>query len=611
MSDSGFDTLNDFKPELSIKPIKNIEGVKNVQGGSFKVGEPNQDAKNSAKDNINLDLANQMVDETPMFTEMADNFVASYIPVRQAAEDNASFIANQMGLGKRVTFDDTLKGIQDQLGPLPRTSQIDKSLNLLVDSINARTPYQGAAGIFDILAQVGGKYLQRETAEKSAQITHGLKMKELAIQQMQDQNAAILEKESEFFLKKMGMDDDYLQKYLGFTKDLQLKAAGFEIDTAKAKQKAALDLYSNPDRLFQNITFVDDDGNAQVQMSKKVYNPEKETYEFMLPRRNEEGDVVFDVEAPPGAYLSPLDGPQTDAELAIKLPNFGQAQGLIGDFDTLERAGALVEGMFEMDDKALESGQASRFGIEGAIEKFKQETMFTLASFFNAVNPGSGDKFVESGNTLYEKDQTLYPLPANEEEKFIDFTFKAPKKGMVDKTLSKIPGVSDFEDVTRRVSIDDFFGSQGLNTYRTLGYSEDFARMKVQENLIIYALARALKPTGRLNVDDIRRASEIVNLQGFTSPQYVRGQLKEILRFIRRAQVDIHGQGATPDGGNIFNDDKYRPKVENYLKFLGEDVQEFVPKQNFSDENLENPPAEDPQATEVTYDENLFGGAGV
>jgi len=608
---SGFDTLNSFKPELSIKPIKSIEGIKNVSGGTFKVDDEKLAQENAIKDDINLDLANQMVDETPMFAEMADNFVASYIPVRQASEENASFIAQQMGLGKRVTFEDARSSIEQQLGPLPKTSQIDKTLNILVDSINARTPYRGAAGVFDILAQIGGKYLNRETAEKSAQISHGLKIKELAINQMQEQNAAILEKEAEFSLKKMGMDDEYLQKFLDFNKELQLKAAQFEIDTAKAKQKAALDLYANPDRLFQNITFVDDQGKPQVQMSKKVYNPEKGTYEFMLPRRDETGDVVFDVEAPPGAYLSPLDGPQTDAELSVKAPNFSQAQGLIGDFDTLDRAGSLVEGMFEMDEKAIASGESSRFGVEGAIDKFKQETMFTLASFFNAVNPGSGDRFVESGNTLYEKDQVLYPLPANEEEKFLDITFKAPKKGMIDETLSKIPGVSEFEDVTRRVSIDDFFGTQGLNTYRSLGYSDDFARMKVQENLIIYALARALKPTGRLNVDDIKRASDLVNLQGFTSPEYVRGQLKEILRFIRRAQVDIYSQGATADGSNIFNQEKYAPKVERYKDFLGEDVQDIVPKTNFSDPNLENPPAEDPQATEVTYDENIFGGSGI
>ena len=65
------------------------------------------------------------------------------------------------------------------------------------------------------------------------------------------------------------------------------------------------------------------------------------------------------------------------------------------------------------------------------------------------------------------------------------------------------------------------------------------------------------------------------------------------------------------DKPNIFNEDKYAPKVERYKNFLGEDVTEIVPKTNFSDPNLENPPAEDPQATEVTYDENIFGGSGI
>ena len=41
-------------------------------------------------------------------------------------------------------------------------------------------------------------------------------MKELALQTMQDQNAAILEKESEFYLKKMGYDNDFMMKNMGF-----------------------------------------------------------------------------------------------------------------------------------------------------------------------------------------------------------------------------------------------------------------------------------------------------------------------------------------------------------------------------------------------------------
>ena len=604
---SGFDTLDSFQnKEFTIEPIKAVNPVTGVQGGTFTVNEAREAEKNKVKDEIGMDAAMQAVDQTPIFNQMALDAVNSYIPVRQQMEENVALIAQQMGVGERVTFDQALSEIQSQLGPLPRTKGIDKALNILVDSVNARTPYQGAAGIFDIIAQATGKYLERETAEKAARTAHGLKIRELAITQMQDQNAAILAKEADFFLKKMGMEDDYLQKFYSQTNEIQKQINQFNLDDLKAKQKASYDLFANPMRLYNNITFMTPDGPT-VSTSKLVFNEDKGEYEIMLPRQTENGDIVFDQEAPPDAYFSPEEGPQTDAGLLVGGANFGQVQQLVGDFDTLGRAGDLVEGMFEMDRKAIESGAPSRFGVEGAVEKLKKETQFTLRSLFNAINPGSGDIFVKEANTLYEKDKALYQLQPGEEEKFIDFTFQAPKKGAVDNILKKVPGVSDFEPVTRRVSIDDFFGDRGYGTYRSLGYSEDFARLKVQENLIIYALARALKPTGRLNVDDIKRASDLVNLQGFTSPEYVRGQLKEILRFIRKAQVDLYGQGQIGDR-NVFDQEYYGPMVEKYKQFLGE-----TPPMSESpkiEPNIENPPAEDPTQQEVTYNGEIFTMGG-
>jgi hypothetical protein len=600
---SGFDTLDSFQnKEFSIKPIQAVNPITGVQGGTFTVNEAREAEKNAVKDEIGMDAAMQAVDQTPIFNQMALDAVNSYIPVRQQMEENVALIAQQMGVGERVTFDQALSEIQSQLGPLPRTKGIDKALNILVDSVNARTPYQGAAGIFDIIAQATGKYLERETAEKAARTAHGLKIRELAITQMQDQNAAILAKEADFFLKKMGMEDDYLQKFYSQTNEIQKQINQFNLDDLKAKQKASYDLFANPMRLYNNITFMTPDGPT-VSTSKLVFNEDKGEYEIMLPRQNEQGDIVFDQEAPPDAYFSPEEGPQTDAGLLVGGANFGQVQQLVGDFDTLGRAGDLVVGMFEMDQKALESGAPSRFGIEGAVEKLKQETQFTLRSLFNSINPGAGDMFVKEGNTLYEKDKALYQLQPDEQEKFVDFTFQAPKKGVVDNILKKVPGVSDFEPVTRRVSIDDFFGDRGYGTYRSLGYSEDFARLKVQENLIIYALARALKPTGRLNVDDIKRASDLVNLQGFTSPEYVRGQLKEILRFIRKAQVDLYGQGQIGER-NVFDQEYYGPMVETYKQFLGQ-----TPPMSESpkiEPNIENPPAEDPTQQEVTYNGEIF-----
>ena len=418
MSDSGFDTLDSFQDKsFTIEPIKGYKGLQGVQGGSVSVSKDpktvqanvNQAQTNQIKDEINVDQALQAVDQTPIYNEMALNAVNAYIPVRQQMEDNASMIAAQMGLGQRVTFDQALSEIESQLGPLPKTAPVTKALNYLVDSVNARTPYQGAAGVFDILAQATGKYLERETVEKAANIAHSLKMRELAINQMQDQNAAILAKEANFFLKKMGMEDDYLQKFYSQTNEIQKQINQFTLDDMKARQKASYDLFANPMRLFNNVTFMGPDGPI-VSTSKLVFNDEKGEYEIMLPRQTETGDIVFDQEAPPDTYFSPEEGPQTDAGLLVGGANFGQVQQLVGDFDTLGRAGDLVVGMFEMDEKALESGAPSRFGIEGAVEKLKQETQFTLRSLFNAINPGAGDMFVKEGNTLYEKDKAIYQL---------------------------------------------------------------------------------------------------------------------------------------------------------------------------------------------------------
>ena len=605
MADSGFDTLNSFKTEdLVIEPVSPKKNQMPISGGSFSVSDPVLQEETDAKDTINYDLASKMVDETPDWNDLALQYVNQMIPVRENAEYEAGLIAEKLGIGKRVTFDEAYNAITEQLGDIPRTSSLDKTLNFLVDSLNARTPYKGAAGIFDVIAQSTGKYLQNETAEKAATINHQLKMKEMAIQYMQDANSAMLEKEGEFYMKKMGIDNDFMQKYMSFTGDLALKQAQFDMDTIKNKQEAALDLFKNPNRLFQNMTIINDDGTTQIVMTKKVWNPKTGEYEFMMPRKDGAGGTVFDIEVPPNSYLSPLDGPQTDAALAIKAPNFGQASELIGDFNTLGRAGDIVTNMLKIDEQAIAEGKSSRFGIEGGIDYVLQEGRYTLASLFDAFAPGSGKMFVDEGRTLYEKDKARYTLQPGEEEVFRTIDFQLPNaEGFVDKGKQFFSGNTE----ARTVSIDDFFRT---STYIGLGYDESYAQLKVQENLIIYALARALKPTGRLNVDDIQRASQLVNLQGLKSPEYVRAQLKEILRFIRTAQVDIYDSGQYGDK-NIFDDPKYSNQVNTFRQFIGVDPKTVTETPAQNSEGTTSTSATDENLDTIDMsNEQLFTGTG-
>jgi hypothetical protein len=336
-------------------------------------------------------------------------------------------------------------------------------------------------------------------------------------------------------------------------------------------------------------------------MTKKVWNPEKGTYEFMMGRKEGE-DTVYDVEVPPNAYLSPLEGIQADAAQAVSAPNYGQASQQIGDFNTLGRAADIVQEMLNIDAEAVANGQPSRFGAEGLVDFFKKESRATFASFMNAVSPGLGDQFVKEGQTLREKDKVFYELPEGEEELVREVNFQAPRD-------IKLPfDLGNTKTVPKLVTIDDLYNPI---TYTSLGYDGDYARLKVQENLIIYALARSLKPTGRLNVDDIRRASSLVDLQGLKSPDFVRTQLSEILKFLRKGQVDIYEAGRYGEGKNIFDDQKYQEQVLKFKQFLGEDVSDIqIPPAPDSSQTVEGSVVDEDQNFEINLEpEDLFGGA--
>ena len=67
-------------------------------------------------------------------------------------------------------------------------------------------------------------------------------------------------------------------------------------------------------------------------------------------------------------------------------------------------------------------------------------------------------------------------------------------------------------------------------------YQPAYAQNVVREKIIAYSLARALKTSGRLNVDDLEQAREAVQLYGFVSSQDVITRLGVILESIRNAQ---------------------------------------------------------------------------
>ena len=129
--------------------------------------------------------------------------------------------------------------------------------------------------------------------------------------------------------------------------------------------------------------------------------------------------------------------------------------------------------------------------------------------------------------------------------------------------------------------------------YTGLGYDPTYAQNKVRENIIVYALARAQKPTGRLNVDDVKRASTSVNISGMQSDERVRAQLQEVLKFINRGIESIYNQGYQQNyqgkNINIFDNNPAVTDVrKRYMQYLG-----LIPSNQESDQNQKKPTVEE------------------
>ena len=140
-------------------------------------------------------------------------------------------------------------------------------------------------------------------------------------------------------------------------------------------------------------------------------------------------------------------------------------------------------------------------------------------------------------------------------------------------TLTDIPkGNNPFATTTKNVpaSMQDIFSE---DWFVEQGYDTSYAENKVRENFIIYGLARANKPTGRLNVDDIKRASDAVSIYGAKAPQDVIAALKEVDRKIRQAQEGL--LRAYPE--IIMKDPTFsnRDKAEEILRGLGLNPSDF------------------------------------
>jgi len=587
-NESGFDTLKAFsQPEstFSFEPYQGYE-----QAG--------QVLRDEAKSAINTDLAVTAVEETPNYNKLANQFAGQYIPVREASEREAGVIAQQLGLGERYSAEEMKAQIEKTLGPLPERNQKRRAVGFLVNSLRAKTPYKGAAGVLDVLLQAYSVDMTQEQALEIEQLKHKMAVGELAVTQAQDANEAVLAKEAQFYLKKMGQDDDYLQKYLSFNSDLSKKFAQFEIDKELNKIKGAQELINNPGRLDPNISYTVN-GQTFTNVSRRVLN-EDGSYQYKLI--DEDGNFTRPVPINPETgfpdfFISPKQAPITEASLrdtgGTGISGSKQAE-LSGDLFALDRASQTLGDILNSQAEAIKDG-GSYLGITGVINSLFQEAPLLFDDILSGISGGSQTWGEPADNSVYSM-----------------IEFEAPATSAYEKVLAR----GNTKTVTKNVNLAALLDTM---TYTSLGYDKTYAQNKVRENIIIYALARAQKPTGRLNVDDVKRASDSVNISGLKSDEAVQAQLEEVLKFINRGIQSIYNQGyqqnTKGENYNIFDSNQAIDAViKRMQKNLGIQESEITETEEPVEGEVQNTTVSDEDDDEEVLsisNEQIFSGGNI
>jgi uncharacterized protein YwbE len=211
--------------------------------------------------------------------------------------------------------------------------------------------------------------------------------------------------------------------------------------------------------------------------------------EFRIRTRNAEGDILLQtngnpVWSPAGRVtdLVPMSDVEVDQEAIFKpkqkLEIFGKIQGTETSLKAIDKV------LFNLAE------DPTRAGITGSIK--------------NAIQIGKG---------------MIVDLISAEDQ---DTIFRA----IAQDIKNTYEGTDQYAEFQRMLDAE-YSTSDGKDVFGDK-FDPAFAQNKVLINAIAYAVARARKTSGRLNLDDVRNARETLQISGFTSADQVTAGLTEV-----------------------------------------------------------------------------------
>jgi hypothetical protein len=211
--------------------------------------------------------------------------------------------------------------------------------------------------------------------------------------------------------------------------------------------------------------------------------------EFRIRTRNSEGDIVLQTNGnpmwkPSGAVtdLVPMSDVEVSEEAIFKpkqkLEIFGKIQGTETSLKAIDKV------LFNLAE------DPTRAGIVGSVK--------------NAIQIGKG---------------MIVDLISAEDQ---DTIFRS----IAQDIKNTYEGTDQYEEFQRMLDAE-YQTANGKDVFGD-NFDPAFAQNKVLVNAIAYAVARARKTSGRLNLDDVRNARETLQISGFTSADQVTAGLSAV-----------------------------------------------------------------------------------
>jgi len=532
MAETSFDVLSQFSnPNLDIKLTVPKKSSENIQ-----ISEPNVSATMPNMEDVYSNVNQQYADA------ISDYYAGTYLPILTSKQANIQQAKDELGFGKRYKASDFKKQIEAEFGQIPKASNGEKAFNMLFDMLTKTSDYRGAAAVFDVGIQSIKGQMDRDKIEKAEQIKRDLLISEMAIKQANDMNQIMLAKEGELILKGMGYTEDMLSEMMNFSGDVRLKI--FDADIAKDKSifdnkldkekmlyEHSLLMIRNPEKSFPTLMYKEKDSDTVKTVPVQLKpNPVDGSPMYMLSRRvtNEEGQSfdIFDVPVPEnwsvvGIYTG--DAPGTEAAALSKPFGAAQLSDIGTDYFVYTQAVDTFDQILEENAQSIAAGDGPVIGTAGYLKDIFQKTTFAGVEFLNTLSGRDGfsgtlgTDIERLGQTAYNRDMANLRLAEQGQfdlQQVPDFNSEVAITYTVPGALEKGTGINlPDKTITKNTKLSDLFNQSFYELQ--LGYNPIFARNKVRENYLVYAIARALKPSGRLNVNDVEAAREILTI---TSP---------------------------------------------------------------------------------------------